>query len=216
MGLFRGRALVACGVLSTIVIGVWACSQGDPSPPLIPDQPTKDSGAVVTTDGGTKTDASQTCFTDDGGCNTLQNCGARVFILNVAQAPPTAQGGTIPDGTYVLTDYRVFTGAGGQSGTTSAWFTETMTLATEASDGGTSDAGATQQMLWQDIAASSTNTTSVSWSGTAYFAGTNLEIDKTCSSASQFLGTYSVTGTQLVFLVDDGANGTGQLTYTKK
>jgi hypothetical protein len=52
-------------------------------------------------------------------CNTVPNGGATVTLVRVPQAPPAPTGGTIADGTYVLTSLVQYTGPGGASGPTS-------------------------------------------------------------------------------------------------
>src|SRR5262245_27990911 len=57
----------------------------------------------------------------DGGkrvCNALVNVAPQVTLVAEASDPPTALGGAIADGTYVLTSATVYTGAAGASGPT--------------------------------------------------------------------------------------------------
>jgi hypothetical protein len=216
MGLKWGRALFACGVLSAVVIGTWACSQGDPQPGVIQDPPTQDSSAPKGDAGGGGDASKAVCLTDDGGCNTLQNCGSKVYVIDEAQTGTTGQGGTVLDGTYVLTDDRVFTGSTGSSGITTAYFSETMTLVTVPNDGGTSgDGGTTQEMIWQDNVASNTTPQSSSASGIAELNGSNIVITYTCPNTNAFSATYTMSSTQLLFFVQD-STGTEQRTYTKQ
>jgi hypothetical protein len=200
-------------------LGVWACSQGDPQPKPIPDPPKKDASTSGNDSGGGDggSDAPVTCPSEDGGCSTLQNCGSRIYIVDVNQNPPQPQGGaSVPDGKYVLTDYRDFTGTTGKNGQTTSWFTQTMTLATEATDAGSPDGASIQQMHWEQVSASNLDPSQFSSTGTAQFSGTNLSIAIDCpGSTSPFLSTFSVTGAQLVLLVGS-SDGTAQLTYTKQ
>jgi len=199
-------------------LGAWACSQGDPQPPLIPDPPTSDASSGG---GDVKTDvAKQVCSADDGGCNALVNCAPHVDVNEVAQNPPAATGGTVPDGTYLLTGYQIFTGPSGSTGQNVAWFSETMTFATSAAnDAGASDGGgeggASQDMVWEDIIQTNANPTATSVSGVAQFSGTNVEITHTCPNSNLFDGTYTVSSTQLI-LYATASTGTAQLTYTKQ
>jgi hypothetical protein len=214
MGFARGHALAAWVVLSAVAIGAWACSQGDPSPPYLPDPP-----GDASTSGGdaTKVDSGKTtCTFDDAGCNTLLNCGAHIYVTNVAQSAPSPQGGSVTDGTYILSDYRVFTGSGGLSGATAAWFAETMSFGTQLVDGGAGDAGPSQTTAWEDVTATNANPTSRSSSGTATFTGLGVTITKSCpSTGSPFDSNFTATATDLVLLLPD-PNGTGQLTYKKQ
>jgi hypothetical protein len=67
-------------------------------------------------DGGT--DASGFDAADGGVCNDLVASGLVIDRIGVAGEPPAGRGGTIVDGEYNLTDYTVFTGAGGAGGPT--------------------------------------------------------------------------------------------------
>jgi hypothetical protein len=216
MGISRERTLWACGVVWACVMSAsFACSQGDKKPPYIPDPPT-DSGTTPTPD-ASKEAASSCTSGADGGCNALLNCGGKVYVQQNSTTSPTAAGGTVPDGTYVLTDYTVFTGSGGASGPLTAWFIETMELTTEASDASIGDGGATQQMVWNDITSTNTTTNQTS-AGTAYFqsGSATLTIGKSCpSSPNPFTAGYTVSGTQILLYAAD-TTGTGQLTFTKQ
>ena len=53
---------------------------------------------------------------DAGPCNTIADVGTDVAQVGVAEAAPAATGGTIVDGTYVVTSAVVYTGAGGLTG----------------------------------------------------------------------------------------------------
>jgi hypothetical protein len=79
------------------------------------------------TPGEAEGEASSEAATADGpaGCNDLMNVGQPVTVTEVAQDPPTPQGGTVSDGTYVLTTETVYTGAGGPTGTMG---TQTITI----------------------------------------------------------------------------------------
>jgi hypothetical protein len=212
MGSVWGRALAACGVLCSGVI--WACSQGDPKAPYIPDPPLKEAGGTIVDAGGDG--PASTCTGGDGGCNALENCATKVFINQLAQDPPTPTGGTVPDGTYVLTSYTAFTGTGGPVGQLTAWFRETMKFTTEPTDGGPADSGSVQQMVWLDITATNSSPTDSTSSGTTYFTtSTSVDFDTACPSKSLATFGFSVSGTQVILYVDNGTS-TGELTFTKQ
>ncbi|HEY8088191.1 MAG TPA: hypothetical protein VIF09_10110, partial [Polyangiaceae bacterium] len=64
-------------------------------------------------------------YCGDGGsasCNNVANTAASVQEQNVATAPPTPAGGPTPiaDGTYYVTAWTAYTGAGGVSGPTAS------------------------------------------------------------------------------------------------
>src|SRR5689334_11551047 len=52
---------------------------------------------------------------DAGPCNTVANVGDVVNAVRVAEEAPARNGGTLVDGTYVVTSYRGYTGAGGST-----------------------------------------------------------------------------------------------------
>ncbi len=192
-----------------------ACSQGDKKPPYIPDPPTSDSGPITTTDAANDA-PSVSCTGGDGGCNSLLNCGNKVFVVENPSTAPAAVGGTVPDGTYVLTAVTRFTGPGGDSGTLASWSIETMKITTEPTDASVGDGGAIQQMVWQDIAANDQAPANATSTGTAYFqAPSSLAIEVTCPAAVENTGSFTVSGTQLLVYVSD-TSGTSQLTYTKQ
>lgn len=194
-------------------IGVWACSQGDPQPPYIPDPPKSDASS---SGGDAKADVVKpTCLGEDGGCNNLLSCGSKIFIVEVAQDPPSGQGGVVVDGTYVLTDFRDYTGADGGSGQQNAYIIETMSFVTGSSDAGSADGATSQTMVWEDNASSNSNTSPSTTSGVADFTGANFTITHTCPNSSVIAGTFTASSSQLILFVPEGS-GIGQLTYTKQ
>ena len=66
-------------------------------------------------DGGSSTGEAGA---DGGVCTDLANTGQIVDRTGVQGEPPTSTGGTVVDGTYDLSAYAVFVGAGGVSGPT--------------------------------------------------------------------------------------------------
>jgi hypothetical protein len=54
---------------------------------------------------------------DAAPCNTIADVATDVAEVGVAEAAPGASGGTIVDGTYVVTASVIYTGVGGQAGT---------------------------------------------------------------------------------------------------
>jgi hypothetical protein len=221
MGLKWGRAFVALGVLSAMGMTMWACSQGDAHPPVIPDPDGSAKSDVSSSGGDAKADVKSSCVTEDGGCTDLPNCGPHVYYNDVAQNGGSGQGGTVLDGTYVLTDYSKYTGSGGQSGKETQWTSETMTLVSASSgDGGTSDGGGgdggapAQLMVFADTADGITSPPAAS-TGVAQFSATNVNITHTCPNANIFNGTYTASSTQLI-LFSQNNNVLDQLTYTKQ
>jgi hypothetical protein len=58
-------------------------------------------------------------------CNSLMNVGQPVTVMEVAQDPPAARGGTVSDGVYTLTSETIYTGTGGPTATMG---TQTITI----------------------------------------------------------------------------------------
>jgi hypothetical protein len=195
--------------------GAWACSQADMPPPLgTPDAGKKDS----TSPSDASSDSPGACLAVDGGCNTLSNCGAQVNIVEIASNAPDAAGGLVIDGTYELTDYKVFTGSGGKTGTLTAWFRQTMMMTSvTVTDAGVDAGDAGQVMSWLEVSATNASTTTTS-SGTLILQPPSaLTIDYSCPTLSigqPFIATFTANATQVIIFAGD-SNGTGQLTYTK-
>lgn len=97
-----------------------------------PEKPPAGGGSIgggsVTGGGGSEGGAGGGADggTDSGGldadngrvCNALVARGQVIDRIGVAGEPPAGRGGTVFDGEYDLTDYTVFTGAGGAGGPT--------------------------------------------------------------------------------------------------
>src|SRR5262249_52661948 len=123
LSLYHGRGCYARRVPRALalllLVAPVACSSTSSAPPagdaMGPAAPADDSGEQVGPDSSL---ADADAAHEAGGCNALVNVGAPVSGTLVAAAPPTANGGSVADGTYVLTKYQVYTGAGGPTGPT--------------------------------------------------------------------------------------------------
>jgi hypothetical protein len=101
---------------SVLVLLVMACSSpdasstGDAAPQ--PDGTASPDGAAG---GFVESDAN---FVDaKKACNTLDlGAAAAIPLTQVASQEPVAMGGTISDGTYLLTKFTIYTGPGGATG----------------------------------------------------------------------------------------------------
>jgi hypothetical protein len=136
------------GVVGVSLLSLlWGCSSSS-SPGVLSDRGGTDSGAdvvdssVVDTsvvDSGTPPSegAAPMCTLVDGGCGSAPSCGAQVNIVQVAQTPPVASAGSVVPGTYVMTDFTIFTGSGGATGSKGgAWANETLYLSLPGVDAG--------------------------------------------------------------------------------
>ena len=89
-----------------------------------PEKPPAGGGSIgggsVTGGGGSEggADSGGLDAGDGRGCNALVATGQVIDRIGVAGEPPAGRGGTVVDGEYNLTDYTVFTGAGGAGGPT--------------------------------------------------------------------------------------------------
>jgi hypothetical protein len=81
---------------SVLMSWQWSCSNGDPAPQV-----------QYASDGGPADGPSV-------ACNMLVNDGPHVVPVNQPTSPPAPLGGSISDGTYVLTTYNIFIGPDGQ------------------------------------------------------------------------------------------------------
>jgi hypothetical protein len=129
-------------------------------------------------------------YCGDGGpapCNTVANTASVVAQQNVASAAPTPAGGaTIADGTYYVTAWTVYTGAGGASGPTGSTTQFTNVL----------KSGTYQFVEF----ISGSNPSSLVQNGTFSTSGSSITIQGTCPSG---LGTSPYTAFD-----NDGTNVT--------
>lgn len=132
--------------------------------------------------------------TKEGACNGLTNVGERVTITNADTTPPLATGGTITDGTYVLTKATVHTGAGGEVGATSE--TREMTVRV---------AGGKAESVFDGVNRSATIETN----------GTTLHTSGTCPSSSEEHQPFSATPTTFS-IHSSRAKGTLVLDFVKR
>lgn len=128
---------------------------------------------------------------DGGVCNAVANIGAAVTAVNVASAPPTATGGTIVNGTYVLTAVRAYTGPGGASGPATGTASTTMVI---------TGAG-TAAMRFETITETSEGRTIRSTMSVAYTSATTLTQTPICPSGFSMVYSYSATPTSLRLLL---------------
>jgi hypothetical protein len=224
---------------------LWACSSHS-APPILAGgegndaaQPLVDASVADT---GTSSDgAAPTCTLVEGGCVSLQNCGTKVNVTEVAQTPPIPGGGTVVAGTYVMTDLTVFTGAGGATGDTGHWYIETRILSAAGDDGGapmdagaqdggqagdagagdddastSAEAGAAPQVFqFSDVSESDTTPARTLTGTTTYSTPQRVSDVYDCpSDAGMFTTVYTATPTTIQLFATESA-GVGVITYTK-
>jgi hypothetical protein len=101
-----------------------ACSSEQSRPAITSNE--AEAGVKLPSSGGSATpdaaaDSGGDARADSGAaCNTLVNTTIAVERIAVPNQLPVALGGALQDGTYRITDFAVYTGAGGSSGPTGA------------------------------------------------------------------------------------------------
>ena len=105
-------------ILAVAAVGLPACSSDVERPPPAGTglaNPGGGAGGGSTVKDGGSTDAGDA---GDSGvvCNTLANATLVVDRIGIVGEPPISTGGTISEGRYELTEYRIYVGAGGLGG----------------------------------------------------------------------------------------------------
>jgi len=118
------RSVVVFGVvgLSAVAVG---CADPEPKPPAGTGSSVPVGGGGSSLEGGS--DASTAI--DSGVCNNIVNEGLTIDRIGVVGEPPVTQGGVVAEGTYRLTDYTLYVGAGGIGGPTGLTAKATIRLA---------------------------------------------------------------------------------------
>lgn len=202
------------GALILGLVGVGGCGGTDDPPASsdggtgdgATDSPATDSAAVDT--GAADTGSSDSAASDTGGgdatgdagaCNALANVADTITTQQVAEALPTLKGGTVSEGTYVITAVTAYTGPGGATGPkTGTTMQQTMRLS----------AGGFEIVRIQNGGAEKRS------SGTYTASGTTFTLGGTCPTASSVPVEYDATATTL--RISLGSTIKEILTYTKK
>jgi len=168
-------------------------------------------GAVGTLSGGVRACFGNTSLATPAclvsvtpGCNDVQLVDPFIAETRLAQAAPTPSGGTIANGTYVLTELVAFTGPGGATGPGASGLHETLAIQ-----------GGTIEGVSVEIGVASSKRGSRE-SSTFQVAGASLSKTLTCrNGAALTVGAtdvgYDATPTQLTLYA-----GSGRRTYVKK
>ena len=228
-----------------VPVGVaWACSSAGNHPSALEGNPGQDSGYIVPIKDSGVSDIglpdTHGCFGEvDGGCNTLALCGPELTIANTTKQAPAATGGTIVDGTYLLTSSTFYQiGAQGVNGTIREVIQITGSGASDAgteaaaesgsdeagaddgstesgSDGATATPAGTVQEISQQPGASPGTFT---W-GLSLLPSATMQWTQLCPSAEAgamaYQLLYTATPTTLIAYVDEGY-GLWEFTYEKQ
>lgn len=116
------RKTLAFVILAVAAIGLPGCSDDPQRPPPAGTGSFTGGGGAGGGGGGGGSDGGTTDAGDAGDagvvCNTLANATLVVDRNGILGDPPVSTGGTIAEGRYELTDYRIYVGAGGLGGPT--------------------------------------------------------------------------------------------------
>lgn len=138
---------------------------------------------------------------DAGPCGAGANLAKAVDAQQVASAPPGAMGGTIADGTYVLTDATLYTGPGGATGSLGLTLQQTWGFAGTAYHLVTKD-GTTMKETAKG--GTFTSVTAIS-----------IHLLQSCPDADFQSYEYTADAAKIVFYATD-ASGTLALTLTRR
>ncbi|MBK7401199.1 MAG: hypothetical protein IPJ34_34325 [Myxococcales bacterium] len=198
--------------LGLLVLGVVGCGSSetpvaaDDTGSLVDavgDGPSDTTADAVTDSGadaaGSDTSAGDTSTSDTAGaCNALANAADVVTTQQVAEALPSLKGGSVAEGTYVVTAVTAYTGPGATGPKTGTTMQQTMRLA----------AGAFDIVRVQNGGAEKRSSGAYSTSGSAFTLG------GTCPTTSSVPVEYDATATTL--RISLGSTIKEILTYTKK
>lgn len=201
--------------LGVLVLGVVGCGSSGETPVGADDSGVVDAVAdgpsdSAVADSGADAVASDTGVADTrtsdgsagdtaGACNALANVAEVVTTQQVAEALPSLKGGSVAEGTYVVTAVTAYTGPGGATGPkTGTTMQQTMRLA----------AGAFDIVRIQNGGTEKRSSGAYSTSGTAFTLG------GTCPTTSSVPVEYDATPTTL--RISLGSTIKEILTYTKK
>jgi hypothetical protein len=160
------------------------------------------------TSGGTSGTSGGTSGTSGGtGCNTLAQQGANVDLIGTKIAAPAAAGGTIADGTYVLTGAKEHYAGLTEGATLSTLGPVTFAIM-----------GTTANTITADKTGANVDHTTVTFAA----SGTSLTVTTTCSNPvpdgglpAPSMSTYTATGTSFTQYTTTGAT-TFEFVFTKK
>ncbi|HEY8087251.1 MAG TPA: hypothetical protein VIF09_05390 [Polyangiaceae bacterium] len=168
-------------LLSLLALLPAACSSASSGPPA-------DAGSEKAAPSEAGADAAP-------ACNTLANVATTVTTAQIAADPPALQGGTIADGTYVLTSVAIDTGPAGPAGASG---TDRVTIEV---------AGSTIQEVSDGPPVTRTVTLTTS--------GSQFTATDTCPDTTVVQGTYSATATTLVVAFGGGTDDAGARTVVE-
>ena len=149
------------------------------------------------TDAGSSVEASSVpdAFVEGGtsaACNTLANTAKPVTVEQLAENPPAPLGGTIEDGTYLLTGVAIYTGPEGPSGPSGT--AQTTIVIT----------GSTIEVASRGVPPTRTTTLSIS--------GTTFTSTDTCPDSVVASGGFTATSTTFAIFIDGGTDDAGART----
>lgn len=174
-------------------VALCACSSIDkPAASTGTGAPNANGGGVVDNNGG----GDGGTIVNDGGvgtaCSNLTQSGTLVDVVAVAGDPPTSTGGSLVDGTYVLTDDSIYVGLSGTPGPLGSAIRSTIRI----SGGGT----AMERIV--DSTDQSNNTTTQLEVLSLGVSATNLVLSVTCPTNGLSEGTQFTTDGSNLFITN--------------
>jgi hypothetical protein len=159
------------------------------------------SSPSTTNDKDASSGTHDSATSSSGKCNSVVRKAKLVPATMSSATPPTAKGGSIADGTYVLTSYVIYSA---------------MAMADGGSMGAESETASISGSTWQviggdgqsDVASTQTFTAS---SGDAFLLKTS------CGDAASLSGTYTATASEILLISGDAAAATSKvMTFEKQ
>jgi hypothetical protein len=146
-------------------------------------------GPTPTTDGGSKT------------CNALATSGPPITATFIAAAGPSAAGGAIVPGTYLLSSFAMYTGAGGESGNAAG----ALLGAAQITSG--SIESVSENLSVQPDGGATEVVEVVSESGTFTTNGDAITVSFTCPGVATGTQSYTATPTSFAFFETEPTDG---------
>lgn len=170
------------------------------------------SGGGIITGGTSATGGASSSTPPATDCNAVVNGASSIVAVAIAEVPPEPRGGVVANGTYYMTQYRVYTGP---NGATNPAMTVNLqyTIVISSSTG---DAANVQGVV---KTGGSNPSSPIEINATMTCSGTSYSTTPTCSteaSASSTVGSYTATANELLLMSKDTSGATIVSTFTRQ
>jgi hypothetical protein len=146
-------------------------------------------GPTPTTDGGSRT------------CNALATSGPPITATFIAAAGPSAAGGAIAPGTYLLSSFAMYTGPGGESGNAAGAVLSTAQITNGSIE------SVSENLSVQPDGGATEVVEVVSESGTFTTSGDAITVSFTCPDVATGTQSYTATPTSFAFFETEPTDG---------